>query len=133
MLADAITKTLVKQYAFLGLASGSSNHLSELAAFGHASAIEKHPTTKSANQSEKIFGIPLLIYQVKYEAIDAETCSLKLMDADGRGFAYQLNRDLLHALLNLLQSQSIQANWAISLSMVFQHETNTLPESQHIH
>lgn len=115
MLADGVKKLLEQQYAMIGLTSGAIHHAQELAAFGQSAALEKYPVTKSDTGSERISGAPLLLYQIRYGATDANLAQLALMDKSGQGFVYKVDRDLLHALLNLLQSQCDQAAWQLSL------------------
>lgn len=115
MLAEGLNKLLEQQYTLVGLTSGAIHHAEELAAFGHSAALEKYRVTKSDTGSERISSAPLLLYQIRYGVTDANLAQLALMDKSGQGFVYKVDRDLLHALLNLLQSQCNQASWLLSL------------------
>lgn len=115
MLAEGLRKLLAQQYALVGLSSSAVHLTHELAAFGHSTALEKYPLTKSEAGAEHICSAPLLLYQIRYGIDDAQMAQLALMDKSGQGFVYRIDRDLLHALLNLLQSQCNRALWQLNI------------------
>lgn len=133
MLAEAIQNILTKQYNLLSMTNGSTNYSSDLAAFGHEAALEKLPSASSSESTLANLTSPLLIYQVNYTAIDANLAQLALMDKSNCGFIYHLTRDLLHTLLNLLESQCTQAAWGTRTFITFNHKTNASSESPALH
>lgn len=119
-LSEAINRTLSAQYALMGEQLGAREHTADFAQFGHRDAIEKLQITNSAGDQGKLADKALLVYEVGYQVIDQERAILKLANRQGEGFQYQLPRDVLHALLNLLASQADKAGWDLSFSLISQ-------------
>lgn len=114
MIAEGIQKVLTEQYQKFGGHRVSAEHVGDMLAFDHTIATQKNPP-KAGAVNEAITTAPVLIYQISYSAESAETCQINLTDAQGQGHGYRLTADMLHALLNLIQSQCDQAGWGIRL------------------
>lgn len=115
MIADGIKKVLTEQYQKFGAQQVNPAHMNELLAFDHSVAAQKNPP-KTGSVVEDIKSAPILIHQLSYTAETAERCLITLTDAHGKGHGYRLTAEMLHALLNLIQSQCDQAGWCIQLS-----------------
>lgn len=133
MLAEAIQTLLKKQYDLLGVSTGDTRLLADLAAFGHDAAVEKFPASKAGDSTNTNTDSALLLYQVRYAVIDANTAQLALMDRLNCGFSYVLTRDLLHTLLNLLESQCKSADWISHSLLVFNHQSSLTQSSSALH
>lgn len=114
MIAQGIQKVLAEQYQKFATQQVNPSHMGDLLAFDHSVATQKNPPKTSVVQ-EAIKVAPILIYQLSYSAETSERCLINLTDADGNGYGYRLTADMLHALLNLIQSQCDQAGWGIRL------------------
>lgn len=114
MIADAAQKVLTEQYQKFGAHKVSPEHVGSLLAFDHSIATQKNPPKAGSVQSN-LKKAPILLYQIDYSADNAEHCLINLKDAAGRGHGYRLTADMLHALLNLVQTQCNQAAWGIRL------------------
>lgn len=114
MIAEGIQKVLSEQYQKYGGSKVSTEHVNELLAFDHTVAAQKHPPKAGAIQPE-LATAPILVYQIGYNADNAEQCVINLTDAQGNGHGYRLTAEMLHALLNLIQSQCDLAGWGIRL------------------
>lgn len=112
MIAEGIQKVLTEQYQKFGGHKVSAEHVGDMLAFDHTLATQKNPP-KAGAVNEAISTAPVLIYQISYSAVNAETCQINLTDAQGLGHGYRLTSDMLHALLNLIQSQCDLAGWGI--------------------
>lgn len=133
MLAEGLQKLLAQQYALVGQSSSADHITQELAAFGHSAALEKYPLTKPEAGAERIFSTPLLLYQIRYGIDNAQIAKIGLMDKSGQGFVYKISRDLLHALLNLLQSQCNQASWQLNIVTGNYASTSSTDERRALH
>jgi hypothetical protein len=116
MLAEVLQKMISKQYALLGSTANMHCTTHELAEFGQSTALEKFPLTASGDTRLVKATLPLLLSKVRYQVIDAQITRIALIDKSEQGFTYQVSRELLHALLNLLQSQCNQASWQLNFS-----------------
>lgn len=114
MIAEGFQKVLVEQYQKFGGEKIHPGHVDDLLAFDQATATQQHPPKPGAVQ-ETVTEPPILIYQIRYSAEDPESCVIHLTDATGRGHGYRLTPAMLHALLNLMQTQCVQAGWNITL------------------
>lgn len=116
MIGNGLNDVLKEQYDLFGLNSGIAHHAKELADFGQTAALDKYPL-KSHNPEILTVGAtpPLLIYQMRYGEIKADLAKIAFMDKMGNGFSYTILRDHIHALLNLIQSQSDKANWQVQV------------------
>lgn len=124
MIAEGIQKVLTEQYQKFGGHKVSAEHVGDMLAFDHTIATQKNPP-KAGEVNKAITTSPVLIYQICYSAENAETCQINLMDAQGQGHGYRLSADMLHALLNLIQSQCEQARWGIRLVQATNPATST--------
>jgi hypothetical protein len=114
MIAEGIQKVLSEQYKKYGGSKVSTDHVNDLLAFDHTVAAQKNPPKAGAIQSE-LTTAPILVYQIGYSANNLEQCVINLTDAQGNGHGYRLTAEMLHALLNLIQSQCDLAGWGIRL------------------
>lgn len=114
MIAEGVRKALVEQYQRFGKADLPAQYLSDVMDFDYAAATEKNPPKPGAIAPVPLSS-PILLYQISYSAESAEHCIIHLTDADGRGHGYRLTAEMLHALMNLIQSQCDQAGWEVQL------------------
>lgn len=114
MIADGIQKVLTEQYRKFGTHPVNPAHMDEILAFEHSVATEKNPPKAGAVQAT-VTSAPILLYQIGYSADNPKQCLINLTDANGHGHGYRLTADMLHALLNLIQSQCERAGWGIRL------------------
>lgn len=131
MLAEAIHGIFVVQYATMGVQTNSNVHLSAVSSFEHDSALQKHPINSHPDLAASISESPLLLYQVKYAAVDADVGKISLLDRHDAGFTYLLKRELLHAFLHLLQTQCDQAGWNLKLTAHEKYPPNSNVGVQH--
>lgn len=125
-LSEAINRTLSAQYALMGEQLGARDHAADFAQFGHLDATEKLGIASSGGDQEKLADNALLVYEVGYQVLDQERAILKLANRQGEGFQYQLVREVLHAILNLLASQAGKAGWELHFPLVTQ---SALPDT----
>ena len=114
MIADGIQKALTEQHLKFGSHSVAPEHVSDLLAFKHNAATEKNPPKSGAVQSW-VKTPPILLYQIGYATENADDCVINLTDSNGQGHGYRLKSEMLHALLNLIQTQCDQAGWGLRL------------------
>lgn len=114
MIAEGIQKVLSEQYRKFGGHKVSTTHVDDLVSFDHTVAAQKNPPKAGTIQAD-IQSAPILIYQFSYSAETSEICLINLTDAKGNGHGYRLTAEMLHALLNLIQTQCDQAGWGIRL------------------
>ena len=114
MIAEGIQKVLVEQYQKFGGEKVHPDHVEDMVAFDQATATQQHPPKPGAVH-EAVGSPPILIYQISYVAEDPKSCVINLTDSTGRGHGYRLTPSMLHALLNLIQTQCAQAGWDIRL------------------
>ena len=126
MLGEGIQKALSEQCTKFGPQIVTSGHIGELLSFDHQSAVTKNPP-KSGALIEQGSEQAVLLFQISYNAEDANYCTIQLTDEHQQGYRYRLSREMLHALLNLIQSQCNQAGWAIRL-----HQPPALTPSEQV-
>lgn len=114
MIAEGIQKVLTEQYRKFGGHKVSAAHVDDLISFDHTVAAQKNPPKAGTVQAD-IPSAPILIYQFSYSAETSENCLINLTDAQGNGHGYRLTAEMLHAILNLIQTQCDQAGWGIRL------------------
>lgn len=114
MIAEGIQKVLTEQYRKFGSHPVNPAHMNDLLAFDHSVAAQKNPPKAGAVQTT-VTSTPILLYQIGYSVDNAAQCLINLTDANGQGHGYRLTSEMLHALLNLIQSQCDHAGWGISL------------------
>ena len=114
MIAEGIQKALKEQHLKYGKHTVKQEHLSDLIAFEHNIAAKKNPP-KSGSIQGAINTPPLLLYQISYAAESTNNCVINLTDSNGQGHGYRLKSDMLHALLNLIQTQCDLAGWGLKL------------------
>lgn len=114
MIAEGIQKALSEQYRKFGGNKVNAAYVDDLISFDHTVAAQKNPPKAGTVQGD-IQSAPILIYQLSYSAESSESCLINLTDANGNGHGYRLTAEMLHALLNLIQTQCDQAGWGIRL------------------
>ena len=114
MIAEGIQKVLAEQYRKFGTQPINPVYIDDLLAFDHSVAAQKNPPKAGAVQTT-VTNAPILLYQIGYSVDNAEQCLINLTDANGQGHGYRLTTEMLHSLLNLIQSQCDQARWGIRL------------------
>lgn len=115
MLGEGIQKVLAEQCARFGGLAVAPQHVGDVLSFDHEVAVSKNPPTSGKLVTEAT-SPPLLLFQISYLAEDAEYCTIQLTDQHQNGHSYHLAREMLHALLNLIQSHCDTAGWGIQLS-----------------
>ena len=120
MLGEGIQNVLAEQCTKFGAQIVASEHVADLLSFDHQSAVSKNPPKPGA-LIETNMAQAILLYQMSYSAEDADHCTIQLTDEHHQGYRYRLTREMLHAVLNLIQSQCDQAGWGVRL--------NQLPEA----
>jgi hypothetical protein len=115
VLNEAIHHVLRNQYDLLSLAAQSPEHSDAFAQFGQSLASEKYRVANH-NQPVSVDQEALLVYEIGYQVIDQNLCTLKLSTRNGIGCHYQFSREVLHAFVNLLNEQLKQANWGMTLT-----------------
>lgn len=115
MLGEGIQSVLTEQCARFGAHKIAAQHVGEVLSFDREVAVSKNPPI-AGNLITNASTPPLLLFQISYAAEDAEFCTIQLTDQRQQGHNYRLTREMLHALLNLIQSQCDGAGWGIRLS-----------------
>lgn len=115
MLGEGIQNVLLEQCAKFGAQTISSAYVGEVLSFERESAVSKHPP-KPGKLLEDNAEYAVLLFQISYSAENADYCTIQLTDQNQQGYRYQLSSEMLHALLNLIQSQCDQAGWGIQLN-----------------
>lgn len=119
MLSLAIQKLLAEIYEISGV---KKQHLPLAHSFGQDHAAAEHQPF--SDQLDNPADTPLLLFRIDYGAIDADKGRLVLLNEAGNGQEFQLNTEMLHALLNLLGQQISVAEWTVPA-------TSTNSESDH--
>lgn len=114
-LGEAINRILKTQYDLVSAAAHAPGHVQAFANFGQQAAAEKLPVASHPTASLQSTQNTPLIHEIGYQAIDQEHGFLKLVTHLGAAHEYRLTRDVLHALLNLLNSQAARADWGVDL------------------
>ena len=128
MMAEGITNVLAEQHQKYGRANVRPEHLADVLGFDQIAAAQSNPL-RPGTIDEAGSSAPILLYRMSYTVENAENCIIKLTDADGRGHGYRLTADMLHALMNLIQSQCDKAGWGIQ--MISQPTRLTNPNNCH--
>ena len=114
MVGKGLQRALTEQRLKFGENQIPPGFVADVLAFDHEHAIKENPAKPGNLRSEIKDGV-LLLFQISYAAEDEQHCIIQMMDQHQQGYAYRLTRDMLHALLNLIQSQCDQADWGIHL------------------
>lgn len=117
MLGEGIQNVLAEQCTKFGGQTISAEHVGDMLSFDHEIATKRNPP-KPAALVQQNTEQALLLFQINYAAENADFCILQLTDQTHQGHEYRLTREMLHALLNLVQSQCDQAGWGIRLHQV---------------
>lgn len=115
MLGEGIQNVLTEQCTKFGAQIISAEHVGEMLSFGQETAMTQNPPKPGALVQENT-DQAILLFQISYVAEDATYCVLQLTDQAHQGHQYRLTREMLHALLNLIQSQCDQADWGIRIN-----------------
>lgn len=133
-LAKAINQTLESLYAMDSSLAAAKSHLPEIAEFGQRAASGEFPIKGQKALCANV-GLTTVLYEVRFKAVDATTAFFYLLDIHGAGFSLTLQRPMLHALLNLLQSQTKYAGWNVDLipsaAFLIDQNTNSLTPLLH--
>lgn len=113
-LAKAINQTLESLYAMDSSLAVAKSHLPEIAEFGQRAASGEFPIKGQKTLCANV-GLATVLHEVRFKSVDATTAFFYLLDINGTGFSLTLQRPMLHALLNLLQSQTNHAGWNVDL------------------
>lgn len=132
MIAEGIQNVLSDQYQKFGGDRVSPAHVDSLIAFDQAVAAQKNPPKSGAVQTT-VNSAPILVYQIGYSADNPEYCVINLTDTNSRGHGYRLTTEMLHALLNLIQSQCDQAGWGIQLLKPQPLNTTSVADTRNLH
>lgn len=127
-LAKAINQTLESLYAMDSSLAVAKTHLPEITEFGQRAASREFPIKGQKTSSANV-GLATVLYEVRFKSVDATTAFFYLLDINGAGFSLTLQRPMLHALLNLLQSQTNHAGWntiLIPLAASLNQKTDSL-------
>lgn len=111
MLSLAIQKLLAEIYEISGV---QKQHLPFAHSFGQDHAAAEHQPF--SDQLDNPSDTPLLLFRIDYGAIDADKGRLVLLNEASNGQEFQLNTEMLHALLNLLGQQISIAEWGSALA-----------------
>lgn len=114
MLGEGIQSVLTEQCTKFGAQIISADHVGEILSLGQETAMTYNPPKPGVLVQENTDRATLL-FQINYAAEDANYCILQLTDQAHQGHQYRLTREMLHALLNLIQSQCDHAGWGIRL------------------
>lgn len=114
MLSECVHKVLAEQFTRFGSHKVAPQHVNEMLSFDREVAVSKNPPAAGTLVTQAATA-PLLLFQISYAAEDAEFCTIQLTDQSQQGHSYRLARDMLHALLNLIQTHCDQAEWGIQL------------------
>lgn len=115
ILGEGIQNVLTEQCTKFGAPTVASEHVGDLLSFDHQSAVSKNPP-KPGKLIQENTAQAILLFQVSYSAEDVDYCTIQLTGEHGQGHCYRLTREMLHAVLNLIQSQCDQAGWGIRLN-----------------
>ena len=115
MLGEGIHKVLAEQCIRFSTHQVPTQHVPEMLSFDRETAAASNPPRPGTlmNDAENK---PLLLFGISYVADDDIFCTIQLTDQRQQGYCYRLTRDMLHALLNLIQSQCDLADWGVRLS-----------------
>ena len=114
MVGEGLQRALAEQRIKFGDKQIPTSFVEEILAFDHEHAIKANPPKPGTLRSDLNNGV-LLLFQISYAAEDEQHCIIQMMDQHQQGYAYRLTREMLHAILNLIQSQCDQAGWGIHL------------------
>lgn len=115
MLGEGIQNVLTEQCTKFGSQIISAEHIGEMLSFDRESAISQNPP-KPGTLVQENAEQAILLFQISYSAEDAEYCIIQLTDQNQQGYRYRLTREMLHALLSLIQSQCDHAGWGIRIN-----------------
>lgn len=115
MLGEGIYNVLTDQQRNFSNLVVASEHIPDVLAFNHSTSTKSNPP-KPGTIKQDAQETPILLFQISYSVEDAKYCRVTLTDEQGRGYGYRLNTDMLHALINLVQTQCDQADWSIRLN-----------------
>lgn len=114
MLGEGIHNVLAEQCTKFGARTISNEYVSEVLSFDHERVASDNPP-RPGKLIPETSEDTLLLFQISYTAEDADFCVIQLTDQHQQGHRYRLTNEMLHALLNLIQSQCDQAGWGIRL------------------
>ena len=114
MLGEGISNVLAEQCTKFGARTISNEYVGEVLSFDHERAVAGN-TPKPGTLIQEKTEEARLLFQISYTAEDADFCVIQLTDQQQQGHRYRLTNEMLHALLNLIQSQCDQAGWGIRL------------------
>ena len=115
MLGEGIQNVLMEQCAKFGSQTIAREHVGEVLSFERESALSKNPPKPGKLLQDNAENV-VLLFQISYSAENVDYCTIQLTDQHQQGHRYQLTSEMLHALLNLIQSQCDQAGWSIQIN-----------------
>lgn len=111
--------------------TGDATYANDFATFGREASLASNPVspTKSLEQPATP---PILLYKISFKDLGDGQFTLELSDVNNRGHGYQLAENMLHVLLELLQSQADKAEWGIQVTATSppSHQRATHPPSR---
>ena len=115
MLGEGIHNVLMEQRAKFASQTIAREYVGEVLSFERESALSKNPP-KPGNLLQDNAENAVLLFQINYSAVNADYCTIQLTDQNQQGYRYQLTGEMLHSLLNLIQSQCDQAGWGVQVN-----------------